>query len=274
MLEHMNQEAEKARRKAERKAARELEQAGGPKVQGPVKSQSGKRKSKYSGPERLNNFTLLPGSVQLEAHNLFVEGSTLEDITEFINEVHSAERRDEGAGGPAEGVTLAAVQRFYRGNLELQTQRIKRLQERGEALKKALAGDPNSAEGALADAILFTGMMGMDRAAAQFRIKDAKQALASRQNMRLKEGALRLRTLDSEVARRNVEARTATEVKKLDQLERKIVELEGAMAREKDSTGLGPETLRKIREIYGLASEDREPANQEPQAQGSEPEPA
>ena len=53
---------------------------------------------------------------------------------------------------------------------------------------------------------------------------------------------------------------------KLDQLERKIVELEGAMAREKDSTGLGPETLRKIREIYGLASEDREPANQEPQA--------
>ena len=119
MLEHMNQEAEKARRKAERKAARELEQAGGPKVQGPVKSQSGKRKSKYSGPERLNNFTLLPGSVQLEAHNLFVEGSTLEDITEFINEVHSAERRDEARAleteaGPGSDVAVASPPNYRR----------------------------------------------------------------------------------------------------------------------------------------------------------------
>jgi hypothetical protein len=255
MLEHMRQQEEKARKREARKAARELE-AGEAQLIGPVRSQTGKRKTKHAGADRLNNFTLLPESIQDEANNLFVEGATFEDITEFINETHTPESRDGESDGPPAGITLSGVERYYRMNLELQTQRIKRLQERGQALKQALAGDPSSAEAELADAILLTGIMGLDRSGARFRVRDANQAFASRESMRLKQESFKVETLDAEARRRNIEARTATETRKLEQLGHKIQELERAMERESSSPQLGPETMQKIREIYGLVAEE------------------
>ena len=233
---------------------------------------AGAKRNKHERGIRLHDFLDLPEKLRSDAQQLFVEGATFEDIVEYINEKHLSEANGESEDTP-HGVTPAAVKRHFRGNLSLQTERIKRLQERGQALKRALIGDPSSAEAELADAIFFTGMMGMDRAGAQFRIKEAKQVFLSRQNMRLKENSLELKKLNSEAVRKNVEARTATELKKQEQLNQKVRELEKTIAQESGSHQLGPETLRKIREIYGLFSEEpilEGPSGEAGSEQGSE----
>jgi hypothetical protein len=258
------------KRKLDSPAGKEREHSHGSKpaavtVRRPT-HKAGAKRGKHNSGVWLNNFLDLPQKLRSEAEQMFVEGATFEDIIEYTNERYTAESGDP-TPDLARGVTLAAVKRHFRGELSLQTQRIKRLQERGQTLKRALTGDPNSAEAELADAIFFTGMMGMERAGAQFRIKEAKQAFLSRQNMRLKESSFELKKLNSEVVRKNVEARTATELKKQEQLSQKLRELENTIARESGSNQLGPETLRKIRELYGLFSE--EPAPESPTAESA-----
>jgi hypothetical protein len=242
-------------RRTKARPSDEIVNAAKPKLQRVGTHQAGAKRNKHDRGIRLNDFLDLPEKLRSEAQQLFVEGATFEDIVEYINERHISEEKGESEDTP-HGVTPAAVKRHFRGNLSLQTQRIKRLQERGQALKSALTGDPSSAEAELADAIFFTGMMGMDRAGAQFRIKEAKQVFLSRQNMRLKEDSFELKRLNSEVVRKNVEARTVTELKKQEQLNQKLSDLEKTIAQESGAHQLGPETLRKIREIYGLFSEE------------------
>jgi hypothetical protein len=263
MLAHMNQEADKARRKEKRKAEKERKGNGNPQAKAPARRNSGATASKLCGHEPLSEFTMLPEKIQHEACLLFVEGATFEDVAEYINELQGLPTSEADHGQTAPGITLTAVQRYFRGNLELQTRRIKRLQERGQALKQALVGDPSSAEAELADAIFFTGLMGMDRARTHLHLREAKQAFLSRQSLRLKRDSFKLKALDSEAARKNVEARTATELKKQEQFNQKIRELEKTIAKETGSHQLGPETLEKIREIYGLVSEEPAIENRE-----------
>ena len=163
---------------------------------GPATDQSGRPRSKFGGRGRFNNFELLPDNIKLEAERMLVNGATFEDTTEWINQRHGPEH-----DGEAEGVTLLAVRSYFQCNSDLQTRRVRRMQEVAQKLKEALAGDPHSAQAELADAVFLTGLMGLERAGSRFTVKDAARHFLARGSLGLKkrnlEAALRMANCDS-----------------------------------------------------------------------------
>jgi len=214
----------------------------GKKKLGPATDQSGRPRSKFGGRGRFNNFELLPENVKLEAERMIENGATFEDTTEWINERHRPERENDGE---AQGVTLLAVRSYFQSNPDLQTRRIRRMQGNAQKLKQALTGDPHSAEAELADAVFLTGLMGLERAGTRFTVKDAARHFLAR-------GSLGLRKRNLEAALRLAEERMKTEVVKREQLQQRVREVAQAIEKEGQGRELGPETLRKIQEIYGL----------------------
>jgi len=207
---------------------------------GPATDQSGRPRSKFGGRGRFNNFELLPENIKLEAERMLVNGATFEDTTEWINQRHGPEH-----DGEAEGVTLLAVRSYFQCNSDLQTRRIRRMQEVAQKLKEALTGDPHSAQGELADAVFLTGLMGLERAGSRFTVKDAARHFLAR-------GSLGLKKRNLEAALRLAEERIKTEIVKRERVEQRAREVAQAIEKEGQGRDLGPETLRKIQEIYGL----------------------
>ena len=211
---------------------------------GPATDQSGRPRSKFRGRGRLNNFELLPPNVKLEAERMIENGATFEDTTEWINERHRPDPSPD-AIGEGEGVTLLAVRSYFQSNPDLQGRRIRRMQEVAQKLKKSLTGAPHSAEAELADAVFLTGLMGLERAGTRFTVKDAARHFLTR-------GSLDLKGRNLEAALRLAEERMKTEIVKREQLQQRVREVAQAIEKEGQARELGPETLRKIQEIYGL----------------------
>ena len=197
-----------------------------PKKIGDVHDQSGRRTTKLRGKGRLTDYGALPFNIKKEAKRLLANGFTFEETTEWINERHP------------EGVTLAAVADYFRSNLDMQVERVQRLQEVAQELKKHLTGDPHSALGEAAFAVLVTGLMGLTKASANFTVRDAQRHYLAQQRL----------DQQGEVS----EARVATETLKQEEARAKINALKRAIRKESGRRRLGADTLKSIQEIYGL----------------------
>jgi hypothetical protein len=78
-------------------------------------------------------------------------GASFEDTAGLVNEHEDV------------GLTLRTVENFFRANLKLQQKRIRRQLELAQRLKTALIKEPTSPESELAEAVLFTGLMALNR---------------------------------------------------------------------------------------------------------------
>lgn len=203
-----------------------------------------------SGGNKAKVFTKLeglPGDNLAFIEQLLVEGATFEDVVESV-----AEKGDLR-------VTPQAVRNYFRGNLDLQKRRVLRQVERAQELKKSL-GDPGSAEAELAEATFFTGYLGVTRKGAELRLKDVESARLGKENLRLRNRVLRLRERKLNQDREYHRVRTDVMRKKLQLLRHKIRQLQSTMATESKANKLGPETLQKIQEIYGIVTLPTVPA--------------
>jgi len=194
----------------------------------------------------------LPPDMQQLIEQMLTEGATFEDVVQTVNERH------------AEGVTLTAVQNFFRSNLALQKQRILHQVDSVETLKAALDKDPDSAEGRLAAAALFHGYLGLHRKSALITPKDAARDRLQRRNLDLQNQLLVMKkeksSLDLKFSRERIRllrAQVSKAGKQLYQLECQLREHRGPQA-------LGPEAFQKIQEIYGIFSQTRPLLREEP----------
>jgi len=195
-------------------------------------------------PARLvrNDVAELPEELRQLVDQMLTEGATFEDVVEAVND----------RGG--DSITLAAVQNYFRGSLEIQARRVRRQVETAQALKQAL-GDPDSANRQLAEAALLTGFLRLNRKGADLNIKDAVRARLERENLHLKQQLLRLRVRRELQDQKFAKSRLRTELARWELTKAHIAKLKQSLEKEGDRTQLGPETLQKIYEIYGLISQ-------------------
>lgn len=183
--------------------------------------------------------TELEDNFQKLADRLLVEGATFEEVIQSVEE----------RGGPQ--LTLSAVQDYFRRNLTLQMQRVRHQVQAAKSLKAAL-GNPESAEGELAEAAFFTGYLCLGRSGSEATLKDAEHARLLRENQRLHQHVLRLKEQREAKELEFLRARTAVEVAKQRLLRKRVIELHRSVTQNGKVQELAPEAIEKIREIYGL----------------------
>lgn len=182
---------------------------------------------------------------------MLADGATFEDTVEAVNEAEE------------EKITLRAVESYFRSNQRLQQDRIRRQVDTARRLKAALT-DPQSAQAELAEAVLFTGLMGLNKRSAGTQLQQALRVKDQQENLRLKEEAVRLRSERFDLDRKMLETRLKAERAKLDLLTGKVEQLKQAAEREATGNNLSPEIIKQIHEIYGLVSpEETSGASQE-----------
>lgn len=181
-----------------------------------------------------------PGLQDL-VQELLIAGATFEDVVESVEE----------QGG--QRVTQRAVENFFRGNLEVQKQRVHHLVETAQEIKKSL-GNPETAEGKLAEAAFFTGFMRLSRKTAELDLNLAHKARLERENLHLRQWVSRLRGQNLLTERMLTKARIRTELARGKLLQQQAVELQKTVQECKDPKELGPKLVEKIQEIYGIAT--------------------
>ncbi len=207
-----------------------------------------KARRKKADEKLCKNIHDLTGTPKQFIDDLLTEGATFEDVVESVAE--KGELR----------VTLQAVRNYFHSNLDLQKRRVLRQVEKAQELKKSL-GDPGSAEAKLADAIFVTGYMGVTRKGAEIKLKDIESIRLSKENLRLRNSVLRLRRRKMSQDREFQRLRNDYMRKKLEKLQLNINQLKRVMASESKQNKLGPETLQKIQEIYGIVALPTIPAS-------------
>ncbi len=186
----------------------------------------------------VNDAAQLPAALRELAERMLIEGATFEDVYEAVNE----------RGVP---VTLQAIQNFYRGDLGLQKRRIEFQLERAQILTKALS-DPDSADAQLAYAAMLTGLQSLQRKDTGMSLRDAVRSTLERRNIMLKRDLLRMRIAREEEEKRFRKTRLHAELLKLRLTRTKLGQLQREMQKQSKNGTLGPETMEKIQEIYGL----------------------
>lgn len=204
--------------------------------------QKARSRRKPSGRRPRNEVGDLPPRLRQLVERLLVEGATFEDTVEAVNERGK------------EGVTLQAVRDYFRSHLELQQRRIQRQMETAQALTKALR-HPRSGQAKLAQAIMLTGLMGVSRREAAFGVKDAMSTKLQRENLGLRQQLLLLKVRKEIKDQKYAEARLRNELARWELTRGHIEVLKQQLAKTGEESKLGPETLQKIREIYGLIAE-------------------
>jgi hypothetical protein len=169
---------------------------------------------------------------------LLTEGSTFEEVMETV-----AQR-----GGPQ--LTLAAVRDYFRHNLRLQMRRVRYQKRASDALKGAIG--TNTPEGDLAEAAFITGFMSLGRSGSETNLKDTERARLERENLRLRQSVLKLKNARERKERDLLSARTAYEKARGRKLIKEVRELHREATKPDAERQLPPETIQKIREIYGL----------------------
>ncbi len=183
--------------------------------------------------------TELEDPFQKLADRLLVEGATFEEVIRAVKE----------RGGPR--LTDTAVRDYFRRNLTLQMQRVRHQVQAAKSLRAAL-GNPESAEGELAEAAFFTGYMCLGRGASEATLKDAEHARLLRENLRLHQHVLRLKEQREAKELEFLRARTSVEVAKQRLLRKRVTDLHRSVTQNGKAQELAPEAIEKIREIYGL----------------------
>jgi hypothetical protein len=189
----------------------------------------------------------LPAELRQLVEQMLIDGATFEDVVEAVQE-----RGDDG-------VTLTAVENFFRGNLALQQERVRRQVETARALKKAL-GKSRSSQTRLAEAALLTGLMRLSRKSSEINLKDVMRARLERGNLHLKQQLLRLQARKAVQDHDLNRARIRAEQARWRLTKARIIELQRSLQTEGKPAGISPETLQKIQEIYGLVTLPTAPA--------------
>jgi hypothetical protein len=208
---------------------------------GPAHQEDGKAKANQRASRRLlcTEVTRMPDEFQKLTDRLLVEGAKFEEVIETV-----AER-----GGPR--LTLGAVRDYFRRNPTLQMQRVRHQVEAAKKLKAAL-GNPDSAESELAEAAFMTGFMCLSRDGTEPSLKDAERARYERENLHLKQHLLRLKEKRAMADLQYVRARTDFEKTRRRKLEGEVKQLLDQVTQGDQPRELKPETIAKIREIYGI----------------------
>ena len=144
------------------------------------------------------------------------EGATFEDVVDTLN------------AQPGEAVTQLAVESYFRANFELQKQRVRRMVEKMEALKQAI-GDPETAEGQLAEATLFTGLMGLTRKSTEIDARDAQTFRLKNENLKLERALMEMKKKDALLERHFLRARTKHEYAKFERVRADLKEIKSTL---------------------------------------------
>jgi hypothetical protein len=214
-----------------------------PDVSAPAKEKRGAALSELAGTE--------PELVK-RIDQFLIDGASFEDVVETL--VEQGEER----------VSLRAVENYFRSNLELQKQRVQHMVERFHELKRVL-GDPNadpaSADTRLAEAALFTGLMGLHRAGS-LGVKDAVRGRLERENLALRNQFQRLQNRKVNQDIRIREARMRLDRERFRLVKKRTTDLHRRIESGEKAERLGPEAIQKIQEIYGLLSLPSVPADE------------
>lgn len=199
-------------------------------------------KAKAKKPTRHTDVSTLPEDLRKLIRKMLTEGATYEDTFDSVNERNDHE------------VTLRAIQNYYRSDLKLQQARIRHRLKVAKGLKEALRESEGSQK-ELAEAALLTGLLGLTRKGSQFDVPDAVRENAQRENIQLKRKTFRLKSGKANMDQKMAETRLEVERTKLEMVQHKVAELKQALENAGKRQKLGPETIQKIREIYGLVSD-------------------
>ena len=187
--------------------------------------------------------------------DLLGEGATFEDVVRTLN---------DATGG---GIAQQAVENYFHANLDLQKRRVRRMVEKLEELKKSL-GDPESAEGKLAEAALFTGLMGLTRKSTSIDLEDLETLRLRREKLALERTVMELKAKEARDRRRMVQAQTSYVIAKCDKAKFELRKMMDLLRDLKRGDQLDAQTIGRIREIYGIIRQPYiEPENPAPAPQ-------
>ncbi|HLI30097.1 MAG TPA: hypothetical protein VKV79_03225 [Terriglobia bacterium] len=183
----------------------------------------------------------LSPDAQHTVRDMLVNGFTFEDVVEVVNDLGE------------DMIEVRAVEKYFRSDLNVQTDRIRRQLETARTLKQALK-DPDSGQAELAEAVLITGLMGLRKHDEASKLQRAFRVKDQQENQQLKKDTYRLKAKKFELDKKVLDARLRSEVAKRELLQAKVFQLKQAVDRESHDHVLGPETIQRIQEIYGLVS--------------------
>ena len=187
--------------------------------------------------------------------DLLVEGATFEDVVRTVN------------GEAGKWINQQAVENYFHANLELQKRRVRRMVEKLEELKKSL-GDPESAEGKLAEAALFTGLMGLTRKSTYIDLEDLETLRLRREKLALERTIMELKEKEARERRRMVQAQTSYVIVKCEKAKFELRKMMDLLRNLKRGDQLDAQTIGRIREIYGIIRQPYiEPENPAPAPQ-------
>ncbi len=186
----------------------------------------------------------LPEELQKLVEKMLVEGASIEDTVEALNE------RPDG------GITFQAMQNFYRSRVDLQEQRVERQLENVRALKAAM-GDPESAMRELADALFLTGVTGMRRES-KLELLRASQVRLENENLHFRQRLDRIKVKEEAQKLAYIRAKTRAENARVRLLEKETKKAGQLLHRAEKSGKLDPQAYQQIREIYGLLAEGQD----------------
>ena len=179
--------------------------------------------------------------VLAKVRQLLVNGNTFEDTVAIL------------AGSGKAIVTLPAVKNHYRSHLDIQEERINRQLGAADTLKKALK-DPSCAQGRLAEAVLLTGLMGVNDKTEAAGVPNAMRVQSEQDSFRLKSDMARVQTRKLQADVQLLRIKLKYEQERVQRMEQRSEEVKQAL---QDGVGPGmkPEAIQRIQEIYGLLTD-------------------
>lgn len=208
----------------------------------------------------------LPDYLQKLVKRLLVQGATFQDVVDAVQET------------PGDGITLQAVQDYFRRDLDIQQERIKRQVAGAKALREAAGIKLNPEDQKLAgeigvlDAVILTGLMRLNRDQIEMDANDARHEKLVRQNLELKRQTLRMERMRKEEYCQRERVKARAELARARLLEGKLKVLLKGLKPVEQTQRLSPQTYQQIQEVYGLIkapiivearAEGREKANGE-----------
>jgi hypothetical protein len=201
---------------------------------------------------------LIPEEWRPLVEELLTSGLAVEDIVEAVV--------DQGGPHIREGAILA----HFRTHAHLQKHRVENTVD-GAAKLRAALGNPEADHGLtqLANSALMIGYMGLTKKRSNsITIKDAEVIRLARQNLKLRQRYLRLKEVNVKRANELQWRKLRYEDVKYETAVTKLRSLRHALRALMNEGKLEPDTLDKIREIYGIikqpyiAEDTEEPPDQ------------
>ena len=175
---------------------------------------------------------------QAMAHRMLIDGATFEDIV-ITAKLCGWEIPQE------------AVEEYFRSNPELHALRASRQVEIAREIRKATK-EENPEDVQLADAVILTGLQRLTRATAMLDVNDALRRKLERENLFLKQQALRLKVRHENQSEKYYRARTRMLSAQWRAAREKLLKLQEQVSQSRKCKKLSHDIVERIQEIYGL----------------------